>query len=242
MGVPPGSVILYSPSDQRWLEFSDPVEIVSTRQEGEVLDSLRSVEESVRSRGLSAAGFVAYEAAPAFDRALRVRPEGQVPLIWFGLYKRMMTFEMPLSGPTMPSLDWRATVSGEEYTRIVQEIRTRIAAGVTYQVNYSYRLRASFSGDPWEYFRALAGASRAGYAAYFDTGSWAVCSASPELFFLLLNDVLESRPMKGTASRGVTTREDDERARWLGESEKDRAENLMIVDMIRNDIGRVAPP
>jgi len=236
-----GTVILYSPGEQRWLEFSRPVQIVSADRLEDVPDSLRTVEESVGRRGLCAAGFISYESAPAFDRALRVRAGAQTPLSWFGLYEQVRTFAMPVgSSPPMPSLDWRATVAWEEYERAITEIRSRIADGVTYQVNYTYRLRAPFVGDPWEYFRALAGASRSGYPAYVDTGRWAVCSASPELFFILQNDILESRPMKGTAPRGGTTRDDDERARWLEGSEKNRAENLMIVDMIRNDIGRVA--
>jgi para-aminobenzoate synthetase/4-amino-4-deoxychorismate lyase len=191
-----GTVILYSPGEQRWLEFSRPVEIVSAGRLEEVLDSLRSIEESVRRRGLYAAGFISYEAAPAFDRALRVRAGAQTPLSWFGLYEEVRTFAMPGgSGPPMPSLDWRATVTWEEYECAITEIRSRIADGVTYQVNYTYRLRAPFVGDPWEYFRALAGGAHSGYPAYVDTGRWAVCSASPELFFLLQNDILESRPM-----------------------------------------------
>ena len=102
------------------------------------------------------------------------------------------------------------------------------------------RSRPRIRRGPWSYFLRLAGGSRSGYAAYIDMGRWSVCSASPELFFRLQNEILESRPMKGTASRGRTTRDDEEAARRLRESEKDRAENLMIVDMIRNDIGRVA--
>jgi len=237
----PGIVILYCPHEQRWLEFSNPVEVVTTCQEGAVLQSLQQVEDSVRRRGLYAAGFVAYEAAPGFDRALNVRPQPHFPLTWFGLYDRVSALDMPQVGVRCAGgLDWQPTVSWEEYARMLQEIRTRIAAGTTYQVNFTYRLRASFRGDSWEYFRGLAGGSRSGYAAYLDIGRWAVCCASPELFFLLQNDTLESRPMKGTAPRGGTLKEDEERARWLRESEKNRAENLMIVDMIRNDIGRVA--
>ena len=236
-----GTVILYSPAEQRWLEFSRPVEIVGAEREDDVIPSLRLVEDSVRRRGLYAAGFISYEAAPGIDPVLRVRAGRQVPLTWFGLYERAETFQMPPDpGPPMASLDWQATVSWDDYARALEAIRGRIAAGLTYQVNYTYRLRAPFRGDPWSYFRRLAGGSASGYAAYIDTGRWAVCSASPELFFQLQDDAFESRPMKGTAPRGGTAREDEEAVRRLEESEKDRAENLMIVDMIRNDIGRVA--
>jgi para-aminobenzoate synthetase/4-amino-4-deoxychorismate lyase len=138
------------------------------------------------------------------------------------------------------SLEWNATVSRSDYEKALHEIKARIAAGITYQVNYTYRLRAPFRGDPWRYFQGLAGTARSGYPSYLDVGRWAVCSASPELFFRLDGDEVESRPMKGTAARGMMLKEDDERARTLQASEKDRAENLMIVDMIRNDLGRVA--
>ena len=218
-----------------------PVEVIATGRDTEVLDSLRRVEDLVRRRRLFAAGFVSYEAAPGFDRALRIRLKPNLPLVWFGLYERARTFPMPPEpGPLAGCLDWQATVSWQEYERALQEIRTRIAAGVTYQVNYTYRLCAPFKGDPWEYFQELAGGTRMEYAAYLDLGRWAVCCASPELFFRLRDERLESRPMKGTAPRGRTLKEDDERARWLRDSEKNRAENLMIVDMIRNDIGRIA--
>ena len=162
-----GTVILYSPAEQRWLEFSHPVEIVAAAREDDVMDSLRRVEESVRRRGLYAAGFVSYEAAPGIDPVLRVRAGRQVPLTWFGLYEEADPFEMPGDpGPPMATLDWQATVSWEGYARALEEIRRRIAAGLTYQVNYTYRLHAPFQGDPWSYFRRLAGGSRSGYAAY----------------------------------------------------------------------------
>ncbi|MBE2225143.1 MAG: chorismate-binding protein, partial [Anaerolineae bacterium] len=99
---------------------------------------------------------------------------------------------------------------------------------------------ADFQGDPWGLFSDLALAQAGGYGAYVDTGQHVLCSASPELFFRLDGDVLTSKPMKGTAVRGQTPAEDDENAAWLQQSEKNRAENVMIVDMIRNDMGRVA--
>ncbi|MBK8128815.1 MAG: chorismate-binding protein [bacterium] len=104
----------------------------------------------------------------------------------------------------------------------------------------TFPLGASFRGEPWGLFRALTAAQRANYAAYVDTGRHVVCSVSPELFFRLDGDRLTSKPMKGTAVRGRTLAEDRANADWLRQSEKNRAENVMIVDMIRNDMGRVA--
>ena len=236
-----GTVILQCPEQGHWLHFSRPVEVVAAMHAGEVLPALRRVEEAVSRERLFAAGFVSYEAAPGFDPALKVRRSPDVPLTWFGLYGRAVAVRMPEdSGIPLQTLQWTPAVSGEQYESVLADLKARIAAGRTYQVNYTYRLRAPFRGDPWTYFSGLAGGGRTGYAAFVDAGRWAVCSVSPELFFRLKDGTLTSRPMKGTAPRGRTLREDDERARWLQDSEKNRAENLMIVDMIRNDIGRIA--
>jgi para-aminobenzoate synthetase/4-amino-4-deoxychorismate lyase len=136
--------------------------------------------------------------------------------------------------------EWRPSVSPEEYEQAISHIHSRIAAGDTYQVNYSFRLRAGFQGDPWAFFAELIQAQRPNYAAFIETADFAVCSASPELFFALEDNTLTTRPMKGTAARGLTQTADKEEAEWLQQSTKNRAENVMIVDMIRNDIGRVA--
>jgi para-aminobenzoate synthetase/4-amino-4-deoxychorismate lyase len=101
------------------------------------------------------------------------------------------------------------------------------------------RLESDFHGNPWDFFLHLA-KSQNNYAAYVDTGRFVICSASPELFFQLDGDRIVCRPMKGTVKRGRTTSEDRAQARWLKDSEKNRAENVMIVDMIRNDLGRIA--
>jgi para-aminobenzoate synthetase/4-amino-4-deoxychorismate lyase len=231
----------------RWRTYRDPRQVVTTDRVGEVLGCLDRLEEAVRRDGRHAAGFISYEASPAFDPAFTVRRPQNVPLLWFGIYDPAQAEEAgaldpaPRAPGSVPLvLDWRATVSWEHYAEKLRAIKEKIAAGTTYQVNYTWRLRASFRGDPRRYFAELAARSGAGYAAYVDTGRWAVCSASPELFFRLERGTLTARPMKGTASRGETPGEDEERARRLASSPKDRAENVMIVDMIRSDIGRVA--
>ncbi|MDD1444151.1 anthranilate synthase component I family protein, partial [Dolichospermum sp. ST_sed3] len=114
-----------------------------------------------------------------------------------------------------------------------------MAQGKTYQVNYTMRLNSKFSGEEWDFFLRLAQTQNK-YAAYIDTGRYVICSASPELFFKLDGNKIYSHPMKGTAKRGRTTFEDKQQAAWLYNSVKNRAENVMIVDMIRNDLGRIA--
>ena len=140
------------------------------------------------------------------------------------------------SGPWEPALD--ASV----HARALATLQERIAWGDTYQVNFTFPLRARLAADPWAFFSSLFHTQRPRYAAYLDTGRFAIASVSPELFFDWRGDRLRTRPMKGTAPRGGSAREDDAQARALAASEKDRAENLMIVDMLRNDLGRVAVP
>ncbi len=236
-----GQVIVHCPSENRWLRFARPIEIVSARSPAEVMPALRRVEAQVRARQLYAAGYLAYEAAPAFDAALQVRSSSPaLPLAWFGLYEQAEPIDLPAPAWPADSIEkWQPTVTREEYERAIHAIKDYIAAGRTYQVNYTYRLRAPFGGDPWTFFLHLA-SKQSSYAAYLDLGRWVICSASPELFFRPEGRTVLSRPMKGTAPRGKTLREDQANMAWLHHSEKNRAENVMIVDMVRNDLGRIA--
>jgi para-aminobenzoate synthetase / 4-amino-4-deoxychorismate lyase len=237
-----GEVVLQTQSPAGWLRFTNPIEIVSTFTLEEVLPALRRVEELVTTRSVYAAGFIAYEAAPAFDPILRVRAATPLPLLWFGLYAQVEPLTDPPQHDRSPDLigSWTPTVTWPEYERAISTVRDRIADGRTYQVNYTYRLRAPFNGDPWSFFVTLARKQPVGYAAYLDIGSHVICSASPELFFRLNGRTVLSKPMKGTAPRGKTLAADRAQMEWLQQSEKNRAENVMIVDMIRNDLGRIA--
>ena len=221
-----------------------------------MLKCLRRVEHLVETEGLHAAGFVSYEAAPAFDRALTVREAPGFPLLWFGLFpsvetmsgwspafRRKTTDHPPTMSTWCPGgtpAAWLPSVTAEEYAAVIARLRDAIAAGQTYQVNYTFRLRQPADGDPWNLFKDLVAAQQPPYAAYVETPEWAICSASPELFFELDGRRIVSRPMKGTIARGRWYEEDLARARELAASEKDRAENAMIVDMMRNDLGRIA--
>jgi len=210
----------------------------------DVLPALRSVEDAVAD-GLHAAGFVAYEAAPAFDPALATRPaDPRIPLLWFALFERRI--EVDPDEPSDALADdvslgeLRPDVGEDGYADRVGRIRELIAAGDTYQVNYTFRLRGAFDGSPLALYRRLCAAQQAAFCAYLDFGEGVVVSASPELFFRWDGGELELRPMKVTRPRGRWLDEDRERARELAASPKDRAENLMIVDLLRNDAGRIA--
>ena len=235
-------VILRDSSRNRWLRFDKPLETIEAYRYEDVLGKLRHVEESVFHRGLHAAGMIAYEAAPGFDPSLVVRNDGEFPLLWFGLYDQPCEVDIrPESIETQhQGIDWLSSVTSEEYCSAFERIKNYIRDGDTYQVNYTYRLRGSFSTDPWSFFLRLLSAQGPALGAFITTKDWIICSASPELFFRLDGDLLESRPMKGTAARGLTFDQDCSQAAMLQASAKNRAENLMIVDMIRSDMGRIA--
>lgn len=232
-------VILQDCQGERWLRFSDPREIFVAHHHDQVLPKLAQVEKLVNERGLFAAGFISYEAAPAFDRALKVRQAGVCPLLWFGLYDAPQEIEPPQGEYPYSIGEWSPSINWDEYKHAIDCIKELIATGNTYQVNFTFRLWAAFQGDPWGLFVDLIQAQEADFTAYVDFGPVAICSASPELFFELRGNSLMARPMKGTAPRGLTCSQDQIQKDWLYHSEKNRAENVMIVDMIRNDIGRV---
>jgi len=226
-----------------WHVFQHPVDVLSTRDLGRVRSLVESMEREVETAGVYAVGFVAYEAAPAFDSALLVhRPVPELPLVHFGLYRTAQICDRPPAfeagtytiGECLPSMD------RGRYLRSVAAIREHIARGDTYQVNLSYRLRADFDGSTGSFFLGLHGAQQASCAAYLDLGSHAVCSASPELFFSLDGECIRCRPMKGTSPRGHDLASDRRLMASLQSSVKNRAENTMIVDMVRNDLGRIA--
>jgi para-aminobenzoate synthetase component 1/para-aminobenzoate synthetase/4-amino-4-deoxychorismate lyase len=217
---------------------------------------LDGAERSARDDGRWVVGWVAYEAAPAFDTALVVRPrEGdaaRTPLAWFAAFDAPRAFgEAALAthaDAARADAQWTPELDAPAYADAVRRTREGIARGDHYQVNHTLRLVTRDPVDPvalWARLRAAqlgAGGGRApgGYGAYIDAGPWQLASASPELFFAREGRALVARPMKGTAPRGRWSAEDDARAEALRASPKERAENVMIVDLLRNDLARVA--
>jgi len=240
----PSPVVFYedrAPGEAAWLCCQGLVEVLQARRPEEVIPVLAAVERAAQE-GLYAAGFVAYEAAPRMDEACSTHPLAGLPLAWFGLFREMVRHEPANINPggRFDIGDWRPSVTLAQYDDAIDRIKRYIARGDTYQVNYTFRLRSPFRGDAWAFFRRLCRAQQARYGAFLDIGSHVICSASPELFFRLDGQLVTSRPMKGTSRRGLTFQEDERFRSALGCSVKDRAENAMVVDMVRNDIGRIA--
>ena len=206
----------------------------------DVRPALASVDREV-AQGAYAAGFVAYEAAAAFGLPCG-RRAGELPLVSFGIFDPSHVdslTRLPRGGP-MRLGPWRPSVDRGGYLEAIREIKARIEAGDTYQINFTFRLAADFDGDPRTLMRELHAAQAGGWNAYVETRDYTICSASPELFLALDGRHIECRPMKGTAPRGFWPAQDLLRAEELRMSEKNRAENVMIVDMVRNDVGRIA--
>src|SRR5260221_4782405 len=222
-----------------WLHFTRPHRVIQIDTLNDVIPALHEIEDLIKINGWHAAGFLSYEAAPAFDQAHLTHPTTGFPLLWFGLYSPPRVISLPEPDSAQPTLSWLPTVDRNTYDSAIAQIKDQIAEGRTYQVNYTMRLQADFNIDAWNFFLHLA-QTQNNHAAYIDTGRYVICSASPELFFQLDGETISCRPMKGTISRGRTTFEDQKQAQALKEAEKDHAENVMIVDMIRNDLGRIA--
>ena len=231
------------------LVFTRPSQIIVARRVDEVLPALCRVQEAV-GMGNYAAGYVGYEAAPAFDPAMLVQSAtltSDFPLLWFGIFAHPHSEpeRFPLPGAALepePLSEWTPSATRTQYDHNIDAIREAIARGETYQVNYTLRLRMRDIGNHYGWYARLLRAQQARYGAYLDTGRYRILSASPELFFHRQGTRIVTRPMKGTMARGRWLEEDEERARELAHSAKNRAENIMIVDLLRNDLGRIASP
>ena len=221
------------------LQFDSPTREITATQLSEVLPVLDFAEREAKA-GAYVGVMLSYEAAPAFDSVLAVHEPSDFPLAWAAAFTTAT--DLAKDDARLSSNSWAPRVSRGEYNDAVTRIKELIAAGDTYQVNYSFPLTASFDGDAYAWYRTLCEAQGVQYSAYIDFGRYQVLSVSPELFFERRGDRVTTKPMKGTVRRGRWSAEDEELAGWLRQSTKDRAENVMIVDLLRNDLGKVSVP
>lgn len=257
----PGSILLETTRElpgkrARSFFFSEPVEWLQVRRLGD-LPHLFARLQAAKTAGLWAAGYLSYEcgyhweptAAPGFEPAT-----GGLPLAAFGLYRQPVPFA---GGARYTGLgrgvdDFSFAIAPEAFTEKVAAIQKWIETGDTYQVNLTNRIRADFRADfragfcarfrgsPDELFTHIMETQPVEFGALLRVGEQCIVSASPELFFELKGRNITVRPMKGTAPRGRDAAEDAARAAALAADEKNRAENIMIVDLLRSDLGRVA--
>ncbi len=224
--------------------FADPIEVLVARALHEVRGVLQAVHAAAQ-QGRWCVGYVRYEAAPAFDTALQVHA-ADGPLAWFAVYGGPQPWSDGAAEEGAAQVHWQAGHDRAAFDAALARIQQAIRAGELYQVNHTAPLTGSLQGSPAALFAALQRAQPGGYAAHIDAGDEQVLSVSPELFFDWRDapgggDIL-ARPMKGTAPRGATPEEDAANAERLRTAPKERAENVMIVDLLRNDLSRIAQP
>ncbi len=242
------------PSDTKALLFTQPQSIIRARSVDEVLSALDEADKALKD-GWYLAGWIAYEAAAAFEPRMQqaIRHIPQEDLVWLGVFPKPRNLDSHdldrLMDEAMGGTERRARIVskqfGEDHTTHAQNlarIMEALKAGDVYQINHTFPVDFEVEGDPLSLYRTLRRAQPVSYGAYIDTGELRVLSLSPELFVRSTNGKLETRPMKGTAPRGIDKDEDDANARILAGDEKSRAENLMITDLLRNDLSRIAHP
>ncbi len=231
--------LIYDPDKGSYLEFKKPVSVFQTNDVSRVKECLK---KALDYSGKQIVGFISYEASPAFDDAFTVHSLPGEPLICFGVFDSFDAITPAVSRQKPEFSTWFPSVNDKEYNKTITRIKHHIAEGDTYQVNYTFKLTSRFTGDPRQLFFQVQQQVQAEYAAYIELETHTILSFSPELFFTWDKGILTSKPMKGTAPRGLTTAEDKGLGQELARSGKNQAENVMIVDMIRNDMGRVAKP
>ena len=233
------SALLHHNDTGQWLSFRHPVAVLSTHDPRRVTSLMSEVEARVESENLTAVGFVTYEAARGFDSCLSVHADSEMPLVCFGLFSSREVVAAPEVSEQGSQQLWRFTESAQTHRDAIEQIRDLIAAGSVYQINHTTRLQGEVN-DAVELFAEVA--AGAPHAALIEGDTHTIVSASPECFFALDGEQIYSQPMKGTASREPDPATDQARRDWLAASTKNQAENLMITDMVRNDLGRIAEP
>ncbi|MEI6519373.1 MAG: aminodeoxychorismate synthase component I [bacterium] len=224
-------------SNPGWILFENPTQIIIAYSVEEIINSFSEVELLTKN-GYFAVGYISFEASSGFDAVLNVK-KSRYPLMMFGIYKDYQSVSLPaVNNFTLPQLI--STVTKAEYENKIHQIKEYIAAGDTYQVNYTYKLNGSFVGEPIDLFSYLYNAQPSIYSVFLQCDDFAIVSVSPELFFEKEGNKIHCKPMKGTAPRKCIYEIDIQMAQWLQQSDKNRAENLMIVDMVRNDLGKIA--
>lgn len=235
------TVIDFRALGERYI-FTQPIKELKTRDVAEVADLLAQVE-SYQEQGYYVVGYVSYEAAPAFEEKLAVHKAPLLAeyLLYFTVHDSVETSPIPLAYDEvdLPS-NWQEVTSAEDYEKAIAQIHHHLRQGDTYQVNYTVQLKQDLSANPFAIYNRMVVEQEAGYNAYVEHDEIAVISMSPELFFEQNDRELTTRPMKGTTRRGVTDQEDLEQASWLKQDPKNRSENMMIVDLLRNDMNRIS--
>ena len=222
--------------------FTKPIKELKTRNIDQVEALLKEVE-TYQEAGFYAVGYVSYEAAPAFEKKLAVHPAPLMGeyLLYFTIHEKVeiLPFLEDYESVDLPA-NWTEEVEAPAYQEAIETIQHHIRQGDTYQVNYTVQLSQELEADPLAIYNRLVVEQKAHYNAFIQHDDVSILSISPELFFEQEDRLLTTRPMKGTTRRGLTNQADLEEAAWLEADPKNRAENMMIVDLLRNDMNRIS--
>lgn len=226
--------------------YRNPVETIVARRLDEVRPALTELRRQT-SAGRHAAGFLAYEAGHALDPALSTSARTcAAPLLWFGLFDGFKMLDPERLRSFLPQFDgvWlgppRPRIELGDYLAAAGEVREHLFAGDFYQANLTFGCDVPLLGSPLSAYARLREQAKAGWGGVVRHPDGWILSFSPEQFFTIRSGIVEARPMKGTARRREDSAADAAEARALAEDPKQRAENLMIVDLLRNDLARIA--
>lgn len=256
----PDSVLLqtarFDPSNKRSFLFLHPVQTKAAYTLEEVPQLFQHIEQ-VLADGFHVAGFLSYECGYHFERFKDITlAASDLPLAWFGIYRTPLIFNhetghfdqdsplpLPDSLPEKTSAIFgdrvALAISEQEYAEKIERIQDYILAGETYQVNFTNRVSVPAEITPDIAFATLLHQQPVSYSAFLNVAGHQILSLSPELFFKIEQGKIITRPMKGTMPRGLDAEEDDQAAVRLQNDEKNRCEHVMIVDLLRNDLGRI---
>ncbi len=226
--------------------FKDPVTILSCEETRSINNTLELLDDYIK-KGFYAAGFLSYETGLYFQEIDTPKKEA-FPFILFGIFENFERISMDKvlfsfgekENNTFSIFNSLYSASENEYTDSIEKIKTHLKDGNTYQVNYTFKYKFDFCGSPLAFFNELWHKQNVPYASFIDTEKWSILSLSPELFFNRSGSAITVKPMKGTIKRGKTLEEDAFNRNRLKNSLKNRAENIMIVDLLRNDLGRIS--
>ena len=256
----PGAVLLetarFDASNQCSYLFLNPVRAISVNQLSEVPQLFAEIEQATAD-GFYVAGYMSYECGYHFQGLSAIAPKhGGLPLAWFGIYSKPIVFDhlhgtfnepelLPVDAQKPSTVtnavagDIALEIDTDEYCAKILEIKERIASGDTYQVNFTDKVSFRPAASPATVFGKLANQQPVAYSAFINVAEHHVLSLSPELFFRMDSGKIVTRPMKGTMPRGLDLTEDQQAAARLKSDEKNRSEHVMIVDLLRNDLGRI---
>ena len=226
-----------------YYQCNEPEVVLSTREPDEVQGILNQVEE-LQAAGYTIAGYLSYEAARVFDRRFQTHTPTEFPLVLMLADKSVELADLPDPGEEFDQnqLTYNSRISESQYQSNYEELLELIHAGDIYQANYSFRVDINKMQTGFELFCRLELNHPTPYAAYLEFEDWQLVSSSPELFLRREGSVISTEPMKGTSPRGLWFEQDEDNREFLKKDKKNRAENLMIVDLMRNDLSKVCRP